>query len=188
MKILSLNFEKRDTIGGRETESFVRQSEIIGREKDKENIIESLIVNYVGNEAHITVVAIVGFGGLGKTALAQLVYNDEKVAKDFGVRMWVCVSEDFHVKLIIKKILRCIITDLEKNLDLEQLQRKLGENLGGKRYLLVLDDVWNKRTTVSDHKMFENVWSTCYPPIHLHIVKQVSIHFGSFLSVVTCAS
>ena len=99
-------------------------------------------MNSVGNEAKISVVAIVGFGGLGKTALAQLVYNDENVDRHFNKKIWVCVSDEFDVKLLIKKILK--VTSSEERLQLDQLQIKLRENLEGKRYLLVLDDVWNE--------------------------------------------
>ncbi|XP_034704125.1 disease resistance protein RGA2-like [Vitis riparia] len=64
---------------GRETHSFVLMSEIKGRDEDKEKIIEILLQS--NNEENLSVVAIVGIGGLGKTTLAQLVYNDEKLLR-----------------------------------------------------------------------------------------------------------
>ncbi|KAF2320657.1 hypothetical protein GH714_029843 [Hevea brasiliensis] len=116
----------------------------VGREKDKEKMIESLL-NPTGSQGNVSVNAIVGIGGLGKTALAQLVYNDEKVKNYFERKMWQCVSEEFDLKLLVKKILECGTNNEVPNLlGLEQLHIRLKENLEGKRYLLVLDDVWNE--------------------------------------------
>ncbi|XP_017979685.1 PREDICTED: putative disease resistance protein RGA4 [Theobroma cacao] len=129
----------------RETASKVRSELIIGREKDKELIIESLLKKQ--NDRHgdiIPIVAIVGFGGLGKTSLAQLVYNDAKVESYFQRRIWVCVSEEFNVGIIFKKILESLEGDKVNDLCLDIYVDKLQEKLKGKKYLLVLDDVWNE--------------------------------------------
>ncbi|KAF2320680.1 hypothetical protein GH714_029961 [Hevea brasiliensis] len=107
-------------------------------------MIESLL-NPTSSQGNVSVNAIVGIGGLGKTALAQLVYNDEKVKNYFERKMWQCISEEFDVKLLVKKILECATNNEVPNLlGLEQLHIRLKENLEGKRYLLVLDDVWNE--------------------------------------------
>ncbi|XP_057990076.1 putative disease resistance protein RGA3 isoform X2 [Hevea brasiliensis] len=126
----------------RETDSFVEGSEMIGRDGDKEKIIESLLC--LENEESVSVVAIVGFGGLGKTALAQLVFNDNNVIKHFDPKMWVCVSEEFDVKILVKNILKSVGKKDLDDLGLDQLQSNLREKIEGKRYLLVLDDVWNE--------------------------------------------
>jgi hypothetical protein len=87
----------------RETHSFVPNEKVIGREDDKEAIINLLLDPNV--EVNVSVVSIVGIGGLGKTTLAQYVYNDETVINHFELKMWVCVSDDFEVKLISEKII-----------------------------------------------------------------------------------
>jgi hypothetical protein len=86
----------------------------------------------------------VGIGGLGKTTLAQYVYNDEKVKTYFEKKMWVCVSDVFDVKTIVEKIIGSATGTKPENLDMDQLQNKLREKLNQKKYLLVLDDVWNE--------------------------------------------
>ncbi|PPE01232.1 hypothetical protein GOBAR_DD01726 [Gossypium barbadense] len=88
--------------GVRQTGSFIVESEVFGREKDKVRVIEELLSSNNGSSmGDVSVVSIVGLGGIGKTTLAQLVYNNPIVLR-------------------------------------------LQELLLGKRYLLVLDDIWNE--------------------------------------------
>ncbi|KAG4926673.1 hypothetical protein JHK85_053159 [Glycine max] len=84
-----------------------------------------------------------GQGGLGKTTLAQLAFNRERVAKHFELRIWVCVSEDFSLKRMTKAIIEAASGCACDDLDLEPLQKKLQDLLQRKRYFLILDDVWN---------------------------------------------
>ncbi|XP_021852808.2 putative disease resistance protein RGA3 isoform X2 [Spinacia oleracea] len=90
------------------------------------------------------VIPIVGIGGQGKTTLAQLIYNDPQVEKYFELRLWVCVSEVFDIKLITEKILKSATNAETPNVEMEQLQGQLRREVADKTYLLVLDDVWNE--------------------------------------------
>ncbi|EEF32397.1 ATP binding protein, putative [Ricinus communis] len=142
------NFRERVVdlqVGYRErgqTHSFVLTSEVIGRDENKEDIVKILVSP--GNEDNCSIIPIVGIGGLGKTTLAQFVYNDERVVKFFEKRIWVCVTEDFDVELVVRKILSSMTNCELGNLDMDLLQIRLRENLNNKLYLLVLDDMWNE--------------------------------------------
>ncbi|XXG85165.1 hypothetical protein AAC387_Pa11g0302 [Persea americana] len=125
----------------RETDSLVNESLVYGRDYEKNCLIYSLI--HSGKESVLSIIPIVGMGGVGKTTLAQLVYNDESVVSHFELRMWVYVSEDFDVRRLLKEILQSAIKEKTEQLSMDLLQTHLQEKLGGKRYLLVLDDVWN---------------------------------------------
>ena len=127
----------------RETHSFVLTSEMVEKDEDKEEIIKLLVSS--GNEKILSAVSIIGIGGLGKTTLAQLVYNDKKMVEFFQLKIWICVSDDFDVKLLIKKNLESLSGgSVAGNLEsLEVLKVFLHDKLSQKRYLLVLDDVWN---------------------------------------------
>nr|XP_023912639.1 putative disease resistance protein RGA3 [Quercus suber] len=125
-----------------QTYSFVCEEEVIGREEDKKAIIDLLLDSDV--QDNVSFISIVGIGGLGKTTLAQYVYNDEKVKNYFGLHMWVCVSDVFDVQTISEKIIKCAIDSKLENLEIEQAQNELRKKLNQKKYLLVLDDVWNE--------------------------------------------
>uniref|UniRef100_A0A5B7AYL3 Putative disease resistance protein RGA2 n=1 Tax=Davidia involucrata TaxID=16924 RepID=A0A5B7AYL3_DAVIN len=127
----------------RQTGSVLTQPQVYGREEDTENIVEQL-VERVSDCENVSVYPIVGMGGLGKTTIAQMVFNDDRVTRHFELRIWVCVSEDFDVKRLIKAIIESASGKACEDLDLDPLQRGLQVILNGKRYLLVLDDVWNE--------------------------------------------
>ncbi|XP_056169920.1 putative disease resistance protein RGA3 [Syzygium oleosum] len=74
---------------GKKTEIFAPDRAIIGREEDKKKI-KQLLFDPSSSQS-VSFVAIVGKGGLGKTALARLVYNDGEVKEHFGLKMWVCI-------------------------------------------------------------------------------------------------
>ncbi|KAM4105746.1 hypothetical protein ACB094_04G015500 [Castanea mollissima] len=126
----------------RETDSFIDGSEVVGRGDDVLKIVNLLIG--ANNQQVICVIPIVGMAGLGKTTIAKLVYHHELVKKHFDVKIWVCVSDHFDVKRILREILEALdhnCSGLEnKNVILQHLQKKLQ----GKRYLLILDDVWDE--------------------------------------------
>ena len=125
------------------THSFVKASDVIGRDDEKENIV-GLLKQSSDNE-NVSVIPIVGIGGLGKTTLAKLVYNDERVVNHFSTKMWVCVSDEFDVEKLVKKILQENKPgENYSDFSLEQLQSHLRNELYGKKFLLVLDDVWNE--------------------------------------------
>ncbi|CBI23876.3 unnamed protein product, partial [Vitis vinifera] len=122
-------------------------SGVCGRDGDKEEIVKFLLShNASGNK--ISVIALVGMGGIGKTTLAQVVYNDRKVVECFALKAWVCVSDEFDLVRITKTIVKAIDSGTSKNSsddnDLNLLQLKLKERLSGKKFFLVLDDVWNE--------------------------------------------
>ncbi|RWR74859.1 putative disease resistance protein RGA3 isoform X1 [Cinnamomum micranthum f. kanehirae] len=124
-----------------QSDSCVDESETFGREDDKTKVVDLLI-----NPCHedVAVIPLVGMGGLGKTTLAQLAYNDPRVERHFEIRMWVCVSDDFDLKRVTKDIIEAATGETCKEVAMDLLQRRLQEKLGCKQFLLVLDDMWNE--------------------------------------------
>ncbi|XVE68892.1 hypothetical protein DITRI_Ditri09bG0105800 [Diplodiscus trichospermus] len=123
--------------------SLVDESGIYGRDDEKEAIMKLLNPEYP-TENQIDVIPIVGMGGIGKTTLAQLIYNDKRVEKRFDLKAWVCVSEEFDAFRVTKTILEEISSSGNAGQNLNQLQLKIKEKLLQKKFLIVLDDVWHK--------------------------------------------
>ena len=152
---LQINDSDNRVVKRRElTHSYVRGSDVIGREHDKQKIIDMLLQDS-GDSNSLSVIPIVGIGGLGKTTLAKALFNDKSLDETFPLKMWVCVSDDFELKNLLVKILNSesvsgsaapnlIQQETFRNLDLEQLQNHLRNKIAGKKFLLVLDDVWNE--------------------------------------------
>lgn len=119
-----------------------------GRDKEKNIILGKLLSESSIQEKGVPpIIPIVGMGGMGKTTLAQLVYNDQTVKTYFDKRIWVCVSDPFEEI----KIAKAIVEGLDKNSpsiysnNLQVLLECIFELIEGKKFLLVLDDVWSPK-------------------------------------------
>ncbi|XP_020086776.1 disease resistance protein RGA2-like [Ananas comosus] len=131
-----------------ETFSLVDEKTIVGRDGDKEEIVKLLLET--NSDHDVSVIPIVGLGGLGKTTIAQLAFNDGRVKGElvtgqqrFDLRVWVCVSTDFDMKTIAKPV----ISAAGENCALDNsdaVASCLVRIFSQKRFLLVLDDVWNE--------------------------------------------
>ncbi|CAL5401379.1 unnamed protein product [Camellia sinensis] len=128
------------------TTCLMNEPSVYGRDEDKKKIIELLLLGVEeSSNCNIGVVPIVGMGGVGKTTLAQMVYNDDIVGKHFEIKAWVCVTEDFDIMRVTKAILE-YTTSQPCNFDtFGQVQVQLKQILDGKKFLIVLDDFWNKK-------------------------------------------
>ncbi|XP_047964217.1 putative disease resistance protein RGA3 [Salvia hispanica] len=123
--------------------SFIEFEKVRGSdvERNKGNIVKKLL------SADTQTLSIVGVGGIGKTTLAQLVYNDAQVESYFELRIWICVSDPFDLAAIAKGIIGSVTKEIIP-LGINQLElvlEKLGDCISGKKFLLVLDDVWTEK-------------------------------------------
>ncbi|KAL5555556.1 hypothetical protein UlMin_037792 [Ulmus minor] len=123
------------------TTSFIDEAKTFGRDEDKMNLVSKLLSH---PEQGLQVISIVGMGGLGKTTLARLAFNYEKVKAHFEQRVWVCVSDPFDETKIARAIIEAIEGTAPNINELETLVQHVRKSIEGKKFLLVLDDVWTE--------------------------------------------
>ncbi|KAL4628363.1 hypothetical protein ACB092_05G232500 [Castanea dentata] len=127
----------------KQTTSHVDVSDILGRDKVKNDLVSILLGKGTEKEKHPHVISLVGMGGIGKTTLAQFAYNDQEVQAHFEIKVWVCVSDPFDQCKVAKEILESIegqspLTTLQSLLD------RICDKVRGKKFVLVFDDMWTE--------------------------------------------
>ncbi|KAG6469332.1 putative disease resistance RPP13-like protein 1 [Zingiber officinale] len=134
----------------RETSPFLI-CKVLGREKEQKRITELLLrstdesASASDNDSSFSVIPLVGIGGVGKTTLAQLVYEDDEIQNHFALKLWICVSNNFNVQRLTKEMIESVTeTQHSSQMKLAVLQNILKKEIESKMILLVLDDVWNE--------------------------------------------
>ncbi|VAI63409.1 unnamed protein product [Triticum turgidum subsp. durum] len=120
---------------------------MVGFEDEYKEIVDKL----VEGENMLSAISIVAMGGAGKTTLARKVYTSSAVKQHFESLVWVTVSQKFKVIDLLKEILKQIPSDGDQSGKIDDMNenevgKKIHDILIQKRYLLVLDDVWETDT------------------------------------------
>ncbi|MED6204156.1 hypothetical protein PIB30_006572 [Stylosanthes scabra] len=118
----------------------VEEKEVVGLVHESNLIIEKLKTD----SSSLNVVAIIGMGGLGKTTLARKIYNKDEVKRMFDCCAWSCVPDTYVTRDLLLSFFNCLNLSLDecKDLSLEELKQNISKRLKGKKYLVVLDDIW----------------------------------------------
>ncbi|KAH6761098.1 hypothetical protein C2S51_018047 [Perilla frutescens var. frutescens] len=146
--------------------------DVVGLEKDLVTLLEKAILDErkdpfnpeTGNLA-LSSATIMGMAGIGKSTLARMVYNHYAVVEHFDERAWVVVSNECRPREVMKELIlqlldpsedKLKVLEIMKELKAPRLQRMVEERLKDKRYLVVLDDVWEDAHWASLADAFPN--------------------------------
>ncbi|CAF2037614.1 unnamed protein product [Brassica napus] len=119
---------------------------VVGFEDD----VKLLLAKLLDDEGERYIISIFGMGGLGKTALARKLYNLGDVKRRFEYRAWTYVSQDYNTRDMLLRIIRSLGVASGEELERikmfteEELEAYLHDLLDGRRYLVVVDDIWKQ--------------------------------------------
>ncbi|KAL0356316.1 UNVERIFIED_CONTAM: putative disease resistance RPP8-like protein 2 [Sesamum radiatum] len=100
-----------------------------------------------GSESKLEVIPIMGMGGIGKTTLAANVYGDPLIEYHFDARAWITLSQVYNVPDILLQVLNSLrkLSDTMLHQSEDELSEHVHKTLCGRRYLIVMDDVWSTK-------------------------------------------
>uniref|UniRef100_A0A0D3H4M7 Uncharacterized protein n=1 Tax=Oryza barthii TaxID=65489 RepID=A0A0D3H4M7_9ORYZ len=133
--------EQQDTtVNVRETSPLI-DLDIVGTEiEDSTRKIVDMIFSH---EDNFKIVAVTGMGGIGKTTLAQRVYNHVKIKNFYPTIIWICVSRKFSEVELIQEIIRQARGDNGHAKTKAELLPIMANTVANKCLFLVLDDIWS---------------------------------------------
>ncbi|KAM3357595.1 hypothetical protein P3S68_020526 [Capsicum galapagoense] len=133
-----------------ESESYLLESSA-----EKSSVVQDIVVGldddvleiktrFCSFSFKLEIVSLVGMGGIGKSTLARMVYDDPFIKYHFSIRAWVTVK-DRQEKGLFLDLLDGILefTDKIHEKHSEQLAEMLYRKLKHSRYLIVSYDVWS---------------------------------------------
>ncbi|XP_058224553.1 disease resistance protein RPM1-like [Rhododendron vialii] len=125
---------------------LLKEADLVGIDKPKSQLLQWL----VDEDPQLKVISVAGMGGLGKTTLTKMVYDDATVKRHFQTHVWITVSETVKVEELLKDMIRQLFEEVRQplpqsmdNMDTNGLKRTINDFLQQKRYVFVLDDVWH---------------------------------------------
>ncbi|XP_044959411.1 disease resistance protein RGA5-like [Hordeum vulgare subsp. vulgare] len=121
--------------------------ELVGIEHTRDELVKTLICEDRSPEEQLKTLSIVGAGGLGKTTLTKAVY--EKIKAQFDCAAFVPVGQKPDIPKVFKDLLygldKVKFKDIHNTTKGENLLiEDITEFLVDKRYLIVIDDIWEE--------------------------------------------
>ncbi|XP_047983871.1 putative late blight resistance protein homolog R1B-16 [Salvia hispanica] len=117
---------------------------VVGFDEDIVQMMDRLTYQF----SYLQILPIVGMGGIGKSKLAKSIYHNPFIIKHFDIRAWVTISQDYCIASILSKLLASVKGKDDRGgrdslKGIEQVKVEIYQILCGRRFLIVLDDVWS---------------------------------------------
>ncbi|KAK1646520.1 hypothetical protein QYE76_064325 [Lolium multiflorum] len=136
---------------------LVKDEDLVGIEENRALLTDWLYSEELDN----TVITVSGMGGLGKSTLVSNVYEREKI--NFSAHAWIVVSQVYTLDALLRKLLwkigyteQPLSAGIDK-MDVHDLKKEIQQRLGNRKYLIVLDDVWEQEVYFQMHDAFQNL-------------------------------
>ncbi|CAA0831144.1 Disease resistance protein RPP13 [Striga hermonthica] len=127
------------------TDNFVVDDVTVGFEENARDILDRVD----GQNAKLEFISIFGMAGIGKTTFARKLYNHPLVQHRFDKRSWCVVSQTYDTKRMLCDILNSLQGKATKESifveEGEDLVKRIFQSLKGRKYVIVLDDIWDSR-------------------------------------------
>ncbi|XP_057810286.1 putative late blight resistance protein homolog R1B-16 [Salvia miltiorrhiza] len=119
--------------------SIPQQSSMVGADDVKLQMMDKLTSDLL----HLHIIPIVGMGGSGKTTLARSIYEEPLIKEHFDICAWATISQEYAIREIFSGPLRQLNIEFDAKLNEDELGEKLYKYLYGRRYLMIMDDMWS---------------------------------------------
>ncbi|XP_078149224.1 putative disease resistance protein RGA3 isoform X2 [Carex rostrata] len=141
-----------DSIINLKTDPSIVLADIVGEkiEEDTEMLVKWLTKEEKGVRENVGVVAIVGMGGIGKTTLAKMIFNDPRIGDEFQLKIWVCISKEVRGVELLKYVIQQAGGACGASQERSVLVPLFETLVKGKKFFLILDDVWVESQAVWD--------------------------------------
>ncbi|XP_042033550.1 putative late blight resistance protein homolog R1A-10 isoform X2 [Salvia splendens] len=117
----------------------VKESVIVGSDEVFLEVLDKL----AGNQLNLQIIPITGMGGIGKTTLAMNLFENALVKECFNIRAWTTISQTYNVRETLREVLFRASGDSNSDLSENELGQKLYQLLFGRKYLVIMDDMWS---------------------------------------------